>query len=376
MRTQKPTVFIASSSEGRPYADAVFSELEEDTIPTVWDQDAFRPTRGTLEELERIAHEYDFAVLLLTPDDIQVKRGTRAIAPRDNLIAELGLFIGSLGRRRVYYITPKRHGTPDARKFSLPTDFLGVTSLEYDPSREDNRRAAVRTACGTIREMVKQVGKINAESPHISAAGRLGDLSRERAGELFIQTISDAGLVSIEDRGTVQTPPDAFLSLGRRELLITGVTAQDTFSQCSDTIHEALKKRVRVYVVILHPKSPDIERLREHELVDLQGAISQVRARIKEEFEDHPLFQIRYFTRMPPFTAVMIDGDVTIPNKIPVDENGQIRLQPAAGYLTQHSGVILQFQSMRRSKRSGSTPFDFFAEDLRNQWRLARRHPG
>jgi predicted nucleotide-binding protein len=48
----RPKVFIGSSVEGLPLANAVFAELDRVAEPTVWDQ-IFEPMRSTLEDLER-----------------------------------------------------------------------------------------------------------------------------------------------------------------------------------------------------------------------------------------------------------------------------------------------------------------------------------
>jgi hypothetical protein len=66
---------------------------------------------------------------------------------RDNVIFELGLFIGRLGRNRVFFIAPR--GSYD---FHLPTDLLGVTSGDYDHTRSDQRwESALAPACNKIR---------------------------------------------------------------------------------------------------------------------------------------------------------------------------------------------------------------------------------
>jgi hypothetical protein len=39
-----------------------------------------------------------FAVLIITPDDVVSSRDIEAQAPRDNVMFELGLFMGRLGR--------------------------------------------------------------------------------------------------------------------------------------------------------------------------------------------------------------------------------------------------------------------------------------
>jgi predicted nucleotide-binding protein len=47
---------------------------------------------------------FDFAILVLTPDDLTQSRGKQQPSPRDNVVFELGLFIGALGRDRVFMV--------------------------------------------------------------------------------------------------------------------------------------------------------------------------------------------------------------------------------------------------------------------------------
>ena len=70
----------------------------------VWSNDIFAVSDTTIESLEQAAMEVDFAILVLTPDDITTSRGTRRAAPRDNVVYELGLFGGALGRKRTFMV--------------------------------------------------------------------------------------------------------------------------------------------------------------------------------------------------------------------------------------------------------------------------------
>jgi hypothetical protein len=146
----RPRVFIGSSSEDLPVADAVFTELESICDPTVWDQDVFAPSSFVLEGLEQAVREAEYAVLVLGANDERQSRGRRSRIPRDNLIAELGLFIGALGRNKVFVLVP--HGEP----LDLPSDLLGLVTLEYRQRPDGNERAAVRTACRQIKRAIER----------------------------------------------------------------------------------------------------------------------------------------------------------------------------------------------------------------------------
>lgn len=98
--SQRPAIFIGSSSEGLKIAKGIQAELSQVAEVTVWSQGVFQPTYGYLESLTKALEAADFAVLVLTPDDFTESRGDSAPSPRDNVVFELGLFLGRLGRER------------------------------------------------------------------------------------------------------------------------------------------------------------------------------------------------------------------------------------------------------------------------------------
>src|SRR5262249_42662140 len=71
---------------------------------------------------------------------------------RDNVIFELGLFIGRLGRDRNFIVVPSGQS-----EMHILTDLSGVTLLEYNPDHAGtNLRAALGSACYKIRTVVRK----------------------------------------------------------------------------------------------------------------------------------------------------------------------------------------------------------------------------
>lgn len=117
---------------------------------TVWTQDIFKPSSYTLDDLEEALDAFDYGVFVFSPDDITKIRSEEFRAVRDNVLFELGLFIGRLGRENCFFVAPLSD-----ERFHLPTDLLGLSPLTYDPERTDNNlNAALGPACNQIRKAI------------------------------------------------------------------------------------------------------------------------------------------------------------------------------------------------------------------------------
>lgn len=147
-------IFLGSSGEAKDVAERLAAGLDRSglTESTVWTHGVIRPGRHPLTALLSRAQEADFAVMVLSPDDDVVSRSNRAQAPRDNVIFELGMFMGVLGQERTYMVLP------EGANLKLPTDLAGITYLPY-PARDDgNLRAALNRVVIDIIDEVKKAG--------------------------------------------------------------------------------------------------------------------------------------------------------------------------------------------------------------------------
>lgn len=146
----KSRVFIGSSSEHVDTARAIQENLHGEFDATVWDQAVFAvatyPVDALIEQLDRV----DFGVFVLAPEDWLRSRGTLAPAPRDNVVFELGMFIGRLGRQRAFVVAPRG-------KLKLPSDLDALTVAQYiPPASGGNLVAALGPACNKIRRAMRQ----------------------------------------------------------------------------------------------------------------------------------------------------------------------------------------------------------------------------
>src|SRR5690242_8595998 len=127
----KPSVFIGSSTEGLEFARAARSLLDRDSEITMWNEGFFALGSIFIETLINELPRFDFAILVLTPDDLVHSREIATFGPRDNVVFELGLFMGSLGRRRTFLLCPAN------AKVKIPTDLSGLTTAAFEWPRAD-----------------------------------------------------------------------------------------------------------------------------------------------------------------------------------------------------------------------------------------------
>lgn len=146
---QKPIVFVGSSKESLPIAQAIAVGLPSDLVAVrLWSEDVFGASRFPIEDLEAELQIADFAVLVAAADDQVISRGKESDSPRDNVVFEVGLFMGALTRRRTFIVVP--HGM----NLRIPTDLLGLTYLEYDASAVQPDQA-VAGACKTLSKIIE-----------------------------------------------------------------------------------------------------------------------------------------------------------------------------------------------------------------------------
>lgn len=159
----KPTLFIASSVEGLGIADAINANLEHDAHCTVWRTGTFKLSSQSVDELVKKSSVVDFAVFAFTPDDVSKIRDHEAIVARDNVVFELGLFIGAIGKDRCYVVKPRDID------MHLPSDLLGMTFADYATDRPDaDVASALNYACKQIKDQIAELGPI-ARSPFVRA---------------------------------------------------------------------------------------------------------------------------------------------------------------------------------------------------------------
>src|SRR5689334_15896047 len=101
---RRPYVFIGSSSEHVSIAEAIQQNLDYAAECHLWTQGVFGLGGSTLQSLAAKIDEFDFGILVVTPVDLVESQGEKSGAPRDNVLLELGMFIGHLGVDRTFIV--------------------------------------------------------------------------------------------------------------------------------------------------------------------------------------------------------------------------------------------------------------------------------
>jgi len=138
LRKAIPRVFVGSSSERK-----VDAELARDKLKTrlgtgvevvLWSDKGgvFELGSTTMADLVGATQGFDFGLFIFAPDDRLRLRKFDYRAVRDNVLLELGLFMGA-------FSDPKRALIlrPNTKKVRLPSDLLGMTVLQYDPRKKE-----------------------------------------------------------------------------------------------------------------------------------------------------------------------------------------------------------------------------------------------
>jgi Predicted nucleotide-binding protein containing TIR -like domain len=207
----KPTLFVGSSSESLDVAYAAQRNLEDVSEVVVWTQGIFELTKSYLESLLEALDDTEFGLFILGADDLIRIRGTEMPTARDNVIFELGLFIGRLGRDRTFILMPKR-----SADFHLPTDLLGVSTATFEaPSRPDRIQAALGPACHDIRLAIRKHAVLrNPASPNAQDLWLLLPVLIPEPEQKHLLNIADGKTKGYKGRGTLRSELRHLRSMG------------------------------------------------------------------------------------------------------------------------------------------------------------------
>lgn len=151
-RNDTPILFIGSSRESLPIVEALVAGWKSPPfIVRPWTGGVFTPSQFPIDDLAQQLVACDFAALVLGPDDQVLSRGVTSNAPRDNVLFELGLFMGAIERARTLFIIPRDEDV------KIPTDILGLNPLRF-VSRTGALVDNVAPVCSDITALIHRMG--------------------------------------------------------------------------------------------------------------------------------------------------------------------------------------------------------------------------
>lgn len=155
IKNKHPIVFIGSSGARRFVAEKL-KELLEPCIKgevRVWTDDAiFAPSANTLESLIDQSKKCDFGIFIFGADDEVNSKGKKFEAPRDNVVFEGGMFTGTCGICRTFFVCE------DHKLLKMPSDLSGVTYLNFELKEVKKQLVpkfgtAVKRIAGVIKKL-------------------------------------------------------------------------------------------------------------------------------------------------------------------------------------------------------------------------------
>lgn len=148
---QRPELFIGSSRERRRLVEKLANSNELKSVSKIKPWTGIFPlTLPTLDALLDAVGSVDFALLILSADDIVNKRDREQMSPRDNVILELGLFLGVLGKERTVILVEEG---VEVEELALPSDLAGITYLPYKKGAKG--KDSLSSAIHRVAERIK-----------------------------------------------------------------------------------------------------------------------------------------------------------------------------------------------------------------------------
>jgi parallel beta-helix repeat protein len=150
--TDRPAIFLGSSAEATELTEELVRLLEGSGVVTVlpW-YNAFNFGFAAIEDLAKRLDEVDFAAFIMRADDQVNRRDQTHGVTRDNVVFELGLFMGRLNRHRTFALVEPG--------VTLPTDFGDITVLRLGPTSSNTVPANLQECVARIVERIEEHGR-------------------------------------------------------------------------------------------------------------------------------------------------------------------------------------------------------------------------
>jgi hypothetical protein len=185
MTDLKPKIFIGSSKAGYAIAEKVKTNLSNLGDCFLWqDPNVWEPNRSTFENLLKMVSYFDFGVFVATADDLTLTNHKIVIEPRDNVILEMALFLGAMGRDKSFLLVEEG--------IKLPTDFSGIYMPRFDTANDKS----IKDACDEYSNKIEEHYRLGHLSLYPTTALAIGYYKNFVSG--LVESAQDADNLEIE----------------------------------------------------------------------------------------------------------------------------------------------------------------------------------
>lgn len=236
MKKRLPKIFIGSTVEGLELAELMQEQLMYDFEIQIWNQGVFRPGFSNLQNLIEASNKFDYAVFLFTFDDTTNIRNNNFKTVRDNIIFEYGLFTGSIGRDRTWFVIDV-----DTDRTHLPTDLIGINPIKYKMNK-NNISSAVGPICTQLRRAINEL-ELNCHNDTLKNRRDYQEFMDEKK-QMINDLVKKLKLNNVDfyDCGIIAIDIDGFEKVNR----IFGVDAADkVIKQVENIINWFLQRILR-----------------------------------------------------------------------------------------------------------------------------------
>ncbi|SKB27114.1 STING domain-containing protein [Daejeonella lutea] len=187
MTDLKPNIFIGSSGTGYEYATKVKDCLNGIANCILWQEPGvWEPNRSTFDNLLRMVSFFDFGIFVATADDLTLTKDDKiVIEPRDNVILEMALFLGALGKHKSFLLVEEG--------VKLPSDFKGIYMPRF--KRADNN--AIEAACKEFSATIEEHYKLGHLSLYPTTALAIGYYKNFIAG--LVDSVQNTKVLKINN---------------------------------------------------------------------------------------------------------------------------------------------------------------------------------
>src|SRR5262245_55510243 len=142
----KPRLFIGSSTEALPIAKFVKDSLNDVAECIIWNEKVFGINKSYFDTLLEVPNLNDYAILIASKDDKTESKSKMFESPRDNVIFEFGLFLGRLGKRKVFII--------EEEGVKLPSDIYGIEIPKFTRGAKQVNSKSLVACCERLKEEI------------------------------------------------------------------------------------------------------------------------------------------------------------------------------------------------------------------------------